>query len=696
MAHDTKRAGDALPRRRRSRKPAVISMFCVLTGLAVGNLLYLSKSDVIKTFNLKKTHHEPVVREADTHHGPVEGEAETDAMIDSNIETITSRADDRFTHRPLGRAADTHHGPVEGEADTHHGPVEGEADTQHGPVEGEADTHHGPVEGEADTQHGPAEGEADTQHGPAEGEADTQHGPAEGEADTQHGPAEGEADTQHGPAEGEADTQHGPAEGEADTQHGPAEGEADTQHGPAEGEADTQHGPAEGEADTQHGPAEGEADTQHGPAEGEADTQHGPAEGEADTQHGPAEGEADTQHGPAEGEADTHHGPAEGEADTQHGPAEGEADTQHGPAEGEADTHHGPAEGEAETDAMIDSSIETITSRADNRFTHGPEVLCEDLVNRANGTEEGREPWRSSGTSLLWSHSGCESEAVDALGNHLSRWYEARAIASAAGVTIDMLDCISPVTDSIPQHWKPSETVLENPSSFSWKEACRHSFTELLNPHESGIGLVHMVGAIRSDLRNMTQTILSKTAGLEQDLDEAVIHLRIGDIGRGVNPLYGLVPFHVYTDLIPRTAQTIGVITAPFRQERNHFHPNDPELNEAVVVAARDHIQGKFPDARVSIRNGNETMAVTYARIVAANWSFCGSSTFCLFPALATAGESYILQSPLYGGNEGWLNKVAESFKNVHYKEGKIIFTTEYHEWNLTDIVEALQRDAGN
>ncbi|KAI2501105.1 hypothetical protein MHU86_13396 [Fragilaria crotonensis] len=360
----------------------------------------------------------------------------------------------------------------------------------------------------------------------------------------------------------------------------------------------------------------------------------------------------------------------------------------------EADTHHKPVVGEAKIDATIDSIIERFASTSDDGFVSGPSKLCKDLVNRANGAEEGREPWRSSG-SLLWKHSGCNSEPVDSLGNHLGRWYEARAIASAAGVTLHM-DCESPITDSIPQYWKPSQTVLDNPSSFSWKKACQNSFSNLVYPHESGIGLDHMVGAIRSDLRNMTQTMLSKTAGLEQDLDEAVIHLRIGDIGRGVNPLYGLVPYHVYTNLIPPNTQTIGVITAPFHQKRDHFHANDPELNEAVVVAARDHIQSKFPDARVSIRNGDETITVTYARMVAANWSFCGSSTFCLFPALATAGESYILQSPLYGAKQGWLSKVAESFKNVHYIEGKMISSAEYHEWNITDIVQALQRGAGD
>ena len=121
---------------------------------------------------------------------------------------------------------------------------------------------------------------------------------------------------------------------------------------------------------------------------------------------------------------------------------------------------------------------------------------------------------------------------------------------------------------------------------------------------------------------------------------------------------------------------------------------NDAHWNEAVTVAARDYIQSKLPDARVTIRNdGSETIPMTYVRIVAANWSFCGSSTFCLYPALATYGESYILHSPLYGGSPGWLDKVAASYQNVHYTQGECVFHAEYSEWNVTDIVNRLQRD---
>ena len=86
---------------------------------------------------------------------------------------------------------------------------------------------------------------------------------------------------------------------------------------------------------------------------------------------------------------------------------------------------------------------------------------------------------------------------------------------------------------------------------------------------------------------------------MAHDLDHATINIRTGDVGRkqGYNgKRYGMVPFHVYKKLLPSTAKTIGIVTAPFRQD-------DAELNEAVVTAARDYIQREFPGAKVSIRN---------------------------------------------------------------------------------------------
>jgi hypothetical protein len=343
---------------------------------------------------------------------------------------------------------------------------------------------------------------------------------------------------------------------------------------------------------------------------------------------------------------------------------------------------------------------EVITSpepvRADG-FIEDPEMMCAELLKRANGTQEGNEPWRSSG-GLLWKFNSCGNQGISVLGNHLSRWYMVRAVAAAAGVTIQ-LDCESPVTNLIPQLVEPSETSLDGDTPFSWQEACQQQ--GMRYPHgsfQNGNGLDRVVSLIRSDMRILTQNVLASAPWLGQDLDEATIHLRTGDIARQDNVLYGMVPFQLYTKLLPRTVKTIGIVTAPFQQARPAWGHGDADLNEAVVTAAQSYIQKEFPDAIVSIRNDDtrETMAMTYVRMVSANWSFCCPSTFCLFPALANMGESYILQSPLFGGSPSWIDKVTESFRNIHYINEPYVLSRTFWQWNVSDIVQRLESNITN
>jgi hypothetical protein len=338
---------------------------------------------------------------------------------------------------------------------------------------------------------------------------------------------------------------------------------------------------------------------------------------------------------------------------------------------------------------------EIIASKLPNPvpFFDDPDRMCLELLTRANGTEEGHEPWRATG-GLLWTCYPCEEQGISVLGNHLSRWYMARAVAAGAGVSIQ-IDCKSPATDLIRQYWEPSDTVFVDGGSFSWKATCQYGLKYPHGDFRDGGGLDQMVDAIRLDLRNMTEYLVTEYPWFSQDLDEATIHLRIGDIGRQEHGLYGLIPFHVYKKLIPKGVKSIGIITAPFKQNRPAWGYGDADLNERVSLAVQDYLQQTFPEARVSIRNDdvNETMAMTYARMISANWSFCGSSTFCLYPALATRGESYILQSPLFGGSPTWITKVEAPFSNIHYVQEELVLSSETWNWNVSDIVKRIQRD---
>ena len=356
-----------------------------------------------------------------------------------------------------------------------------------------------------------------------------------------------------------------------------------------------------------------------------------------------------------------------------------------------------PSPAEAPTNKNLSSSLdamEHVTAAESIRgFIDDSEHLCAELLVRANGTQEGKEPWRERG-GLLYTTNDCMKQGSSVLGNHLSRWYMMRAIASKAGITINAT-CHSKVTDEIPQLVMPSDTVIDGDALFSWKSVCKtcsHS-GHCKYPHgERKDALDRVATTIRYDLQNMTDRVLQRSPKLADDIDDISIHMRSGDTLRQDNRLYGLVPFHVYTKLIPSDAKTIGIITAPFKQDRWGWGPGDADLNQAVVTAARNYLQRALPKAKISIRNDDqESMDEVYARMVASKQLICAASTFCLFPAIATTGESYILRSPLLGGSPTWVDTLSEYFPQVHYVDEKYVLAHEFFEWNVTEIVQMLE-----
>ena len=288
----------------------------------------------------------------------------------------------------------------------------------------------------------------------------------------------------------------------------------------------------------------------------------------------------------------------------------------------------------------------------------------------------------------------CGDQADSVLGNHLSRWYMIRAVASAAGISVEM-QCQSPVTDRIETKVSPYDTELNGHGPFSWKEFCQSCEKEpdrCRYPHavtSSGLERVHNV--IQADLRSMAYKVLGNSPEFANDLDDVTIHLRVGDIGRQYHILYGLVPFKVYKRIVPENSKSIGIVTAPFKQNREGWGPGDPELNEAVATAARSYLQNSFPNSTVSIRNsGKESLDLVYTRLIMTNMTICGPSTFCVYPAIASLGQAYILHSPLFGGSKTWLNKVAEDFRHVHYVRRKYYPSIDIYKLGTTDIVNKL------
>jgi hypothetical protein len=130
-------------------------------------------------------------------------------------------------------------------------------------------------------------------------------------------------------------------------------------------------------------------------------------------------------------------------------------------------------------------------------------------------------------------------------------------------------------------------------------------------------------------------------------LDDVVLHFRGGDLFNSNHPGFGFMKFSAFSKRIPPDTRSIGIVTQPFdnvaQYRRGDASSEKRERHRVVVMALVDFLQEKFPQARVTIHNGpTETIALAYARMVMANQTIVGITSFGVFPAIASFGTGYI------------------------------------------------------
>lgn len=160
----------------------------------------------------------------------------------------------------------------------------------------------------------------------------------------------------------------------------------------------------------------------------------------------------------------------------------------------------------------------------------------------------------------------------------------------------------------------------------------------------------------------------------EED-DDAVIHLRLGDALRGPNDQgLGLLPHDLYSRLLfqaqaakETTIGSIGIVTQPFerRQGGRAFDANDETLHKSRLVAEDlvRHLRHHFPEATVRIHNGRgETPLKAMARLVRARTvAVCGASTFCTIPVLSVdRGMGFLFRAYKHSP---WAHSVVKQYK---------------------------------
>ena len=369
--------------------------------------------------------------------------------------------------------------------------------------------------------------------------------------------------------------------------------------------------------------------------------------------------------------------------------------------------------------SLLGSTVQSKRRRRDSE--HGNRYLCEYLEENLEHSAGFQD-----GPALHYRDIDCGKEyGSSRLGNYLLRWYLTRYIAARANLTLSGSCQYNNVAQWIPQQnlmpndFVMSSTTLHATNDAAWQEICSiclSNITEVSDkcvfPHGVGmedptISVATLVPTIQSDMKGLLHGVLQQTPQLKQEMDDVAIHLRVGDIGSISSGRYGLVPFSVYTKyiddlVVPHfdsdASFTIGIVTAPFDQNRGRHHPNNPQFNQAVVEAARDFLKDRYPNSTISIRkNAQDTHDVVFARLIGAKrLLFCAPSTFCLVPALGRKPpqHSVMVQSKLFGSSPtsaGWLETVQEnSNRTFQYVKESMITSTQLQQMSVDDIIKAL------
>jgi hypothetical protein len=364
----------------------------------------------------------------------------------------------------------------------------------------------------------------------------------------------------------------------------------------------------------------------------------------------------------------------------------------------------------------IFSMMENKDSEHSNRY------LCEFLFETYNDDKNDYVNVGSNAAadSLKYIDMDCGYDyGTHRLGNFLTKWYLTRMIAARAGVVLSgsCKSAFSVFRWMATTNIDPLETVARmgelpddqtNRSSLdSWKDTCSLCLSNETKVrdlcvfphgnHHPAIAFSRAIPLLQDDMASLVKGVMEDPDSQHLMFDDIAIHMRIGDTGKISSGRYGLIPFRTYQKYIPSGFNgSIGIVTAPFRQSRGR-RPNDPALNEAVVMGAKEYLQAVFPNATISIRNNpQETHDVVFARLLSSKTMlFCAPSSYCLIPALGrnqAVGDTIMVQSSLFGSIPGWLGDLEQSKDSrLRYVSESLLTSTMLQKLSIPEIVSKLQ-----
>jgi hypothetical protein len=289
------------------------------------------------------------------------------------------------------------------------------------------------------------------------------------------------------------------------------------------------------------------------------------------------------------------------------------------------------------------------------------------------------------------------------IGNNLMLYYSVQLLAARVGKVIH-LSCSqsdNSLQYNLPSHHEPDiflksnelllKKALLNQSWFSFCSHCGH----FSSPHLCPYGMQDIVPLVRLDLYRLAKYWMDANPRQAETLDDVAIHIRCGDvmslglghnehghkrrqsdtekkkkiINKSISRDGSVLPFTAYKQIFDRAGYKsydifkIGIITLSFDKHRCRA-VDCPYISRCkhFINGVKQYLEVNFRNASVIIRNGNdENFLSAYSRIIMARTSICSPSTFCVLPAIASQGMSYIVKSEKY---YPWLSSKYINFAN--------------------------------
>lgn len=120
--------------------------------------------------------------------------------------------------------------------------------------------------------------------------------------------------------------------------------------------------------------------------------------------------------------------------------------------------------------------------------------------------------------------------------------------------------------------------------------------------------------------------------------------------------------FSAFSKHISPQVRSIGIVTQPFdvggQNRKGDATQEKRQRCRIVVTELVNFLQERFPAARITIHNGpTETIALAYARLVMANQTMAGITSFGVFPVLSSFGTGYVRRPDYRKAPNKWLNQ---------------------------------------